>query len=61
MDDERKKVYINKNIWDAKIVTFNNNNCGNKNNGSVIEDKSWRRSKHLEVFPNYSISKEKNK
>lgn len=39
----------------------NNNNCGNKNNGSVIEDKSWRRSKHLEVFPNYSISKGKNK
>ena len=43
-----------------KIVTFNNN-CGNKNNGSVIEDKSWRRHKHLEIFPNYSISKEKNK
>lgn len=28
-----------------KTVTFNNNNCGNKNNGSVIEDKPWRRSK----------------
>lgn len=44
-----------------KTVTFNNNNCGNKNNGSVIEDKPGRRSKHLEIFPNYSISKEKNK
>lgn len=45
-----------------KIIKFNKNNCGNKNNGLVTEDKSGSKSKHQkEIFPNQSISKERNK
>lgn len=55
---QNKKNYMG---CKTKVIKFNENNGGNKNNQLAVEDKSGRRNKlWRENVPNQSIYEERN-